>query len=174
MKKLLLVVDMQKDFIKGSLATPEAVAILPNVIEKMKSWDGDLMCTLDTHSDDYLETQEGRNLPIPHCIKETQGWELQDDVAALCKIKGGKVIEKPGFGIKNLPQIITDNYPDGLSEIHLLGLCTDICVIVNAMLLKAYFPEIPIYVDSSCCAGVTPEGHENALSAMKACQINII
>ncbi|MGI6751136.1 MAG: cysteine hydrolase family protein [Anaerovoracaceae bacterium] len=174
MKKLLLVVDMQKDFIEGSLATPEAAAILPKVIEKMEKWDGDLICTLDTHSDDYLETQEGRNLPVPHCLKGTPGWELQKEVARLCEVRGGKKVEKPGFGIKNLPQLIMENYPEGLSEIHLVGLCTDICVIVNALLLKTYFSEIPIYVDSNCCAGVTPERHYNALSAMEACQVGIL
>lgn len=174
MRKLLLVVDMQNDFIDGSLGTPEAVAIVPKVIEKIKTWDGDVLCTQDTHSETYMETQEGKNLPFAHCLKDMAGWQLQPDIAALCLEKGWSIIEKPGFGAKDLPEFLKTNYPQGLSEIHLIGLCTDICVIVNALLLKTFFPEIPIYVDGSCCAGVTPESHENALSAMRVCHINIV
>lgn len=169
MKKILVVVDMQNDFIDGSLGTKEAVEITDKVTEKIKAFDGEVVFTLDTHSSIYLLTQEGKNLPVEHCVKGTEGWELNEkikDLATDCKI-----FEKPTFGSVELANFIADG---GYKEVEIIGLCTDICVISNALLIKAYLPEVKITVDSSCCAGVTPESHDNALSAMKMCQINII
>lgn len=171
MKKLLLVIDMQNDFIDGALGTPEAVAIVPGVIKKINEFEGDVLYTRDTHFDNYMETQEGKNLPVPHCIKGSHGWQLSEAVQAACDAKGAKGIDKLTFGSKELPELLKETYPESLTSMELIGLCTDICVISNALLLKAHFPETVISVDSSCCAGVTPKSHENALEAMKMCQI---
>jgi nicotinamidase/pyrazinamidase len=173
MKKILLVIDMQNDFINGALGTGEALHIVPQVLEKIKNFDGDIWFTQDTHFEDYPDTQEGKYLPVPHCIKDSNGWELQPYVAALCLERGAHGIEKSTFGSKDLPQELQKNYPKGIASITLIGLCTDICVISNALLLKAFFPETPILVDASCCAGITPDSHRNALEAMKTCQIII-
>ena len=170
MKRLLVVVDMQKDFIDGSLGTKEAQAIVPNVAEKIRKYQaaGDtVVFTLDTHGENYLDTREGKNLPVIHCIKNTPGWELD---AALTDFEG-KRFEKPTFGSKDLAEWVSEQ---GFDAIELVGLCTDICVISNAMLVKAYLPEAEISVDASCCAGVTPQSHLNALEAMKMCQIEVI
>ena len=171
MKKLLIVVDMQTDFVTGALGTKEAQAIVPMVAEKIKKAkeDGtDVIFTLDTHEENYLDTQEGKQLPVPHCIKNTEGWML---VPQLRPLAGGCMsVEKPTFGSTRLAHIVGRA---GYDEIELIGLCTDICVISNAMILKASVPETPISVDASCCAGVTPESHANALAAMKMCQIAI-
>lgn len=170
--KLLVVVDMQNDFIDGSLGTAEAVAILPNVIEKIKNFDGRVLATRDTHPVNYLSTREGRNLPVEHCIEGTQGWELQREIAELLK---EKPIDKPTFGSTELGKRVCElNAQEPIENITLIGLCTDICVISNAMVLQAYLPEVPIIVDAACCAGVTPESHERALEAMKMCQVQII
>lgn len=169
MSKLLIVVDMQKDFIDGALGTSEAQAIVPNVKNEIESFDGDVVFTFDTHSSIYLDTQEGKNLPVPHCIKGTEGWKLDKAIEPLSA--GKKCFEKPTFGSVELAEFVTNN---DYTEVTLIGLCTDICVISNAMLIKAFLPEVKVSVKSSCCAGVTPESHENALSAMKMCQINII
>lgn len=174
MKKLLIVVDMQNDFIDGALGTKEAAAIVPNVEKKVKEFQGDVIYTKDTHFENYMETQEGKNLPVPHCIKGTDGWKLAPKLAALCDAAGSETIEKITFGSKELPALLQKKYPEGLEEIELVGLCTDICVISNAMVLKAWFPEVKIVVDASCCAGVTPESHKNALEAMKMCQIRVM
>ena len=168
MKKLLVVVDMQNDFIDGALGTPEAVKILPAVCEKIRSFGGEIVFTKDTHSSIYLSTQEGRNLPVEHCSKGTAGWELNDEIKALSK--DCRIIEKPTFGSVELANLVADG---DYSAVELVGLCTDICVISNAFLIKAYLPELPVSVDSACCAGVTPESHENALNAMKMCQITV-
>ena len=171
MKKLLIVVDMQTDFVTGALGTKEAQAIVPMVAEKIKKAkeDGtDVIFTLDTHEENYLDTHEGKQLPVPHCIKNTEGWML---VPQLRPLAGGCMsVEKPTFGSTRLAHIVGRA---GYDEIELIGLCTDICVISNAMILKASVPETPISVDASCCAGVTPESHANALAAMKMCQIAI-
>ena len=171
MKKLLIVVDMQTDFVTGALGTKEAQAIVPMVAEKIKKAkeDGtDVIFTLDTHEENYLDTQEGKQLPVPHCIKNTEGWML---VPQLRPLAGGCMsVEKPTFGSTRLAHIVGKT---GYDEIELIGLRTDICVISNAMILKASVPETPISVDASCCAGVTPESHANALAAMKMCQITI-
>jgi len=173
MKKLLLVIDMQNDFIDGALGTKEAEAIVPNVVKRIQEFDGDVLYTRDTHSEDYMETQEGKNLPVPHCIKGTPGWELCPELKALRDAGHSPVLDKLTFGAKDLPAYLETRYPRGLESVELIGLCTDICVISNAMVLKAFFPELPVSVTASCCAGVTPESHENALNAMKMCQIAI-
>ena len=173
MKKLLLVIDMQNDFINGALGTKEAEAIVPNVVKRIQECEGDVLYTRDTHSEDYMETQEGKNLPVPHCIKGTPGWELCPELKALRDAGHSPVLDKLTFGAKDLPAYLETRYPRGLESVELIGLCTDICVISNAMVLKAFFPELPVSVTASCCAGVTPESHENALNAMKMCQIAI-
>ena len=168
MKKLLVVVDMQKDFIDGALGTKEAQAIVENVKKKIESFDGDVVFTYDTHTKEYLDTQEGRKLPVVHCVKGTEGWELDSRLQPLAE--GRKIFEKPTFGSIELGEFVkASEYTD----VELVGLCTDICVISNAMLIKAYMPEVNVSVDAACCAGVTPESHENALSAMKMCQIEV-
>lgn len=183
MRKILVVVDMQNDFITGSLGTAEAVAIVPKVVEKIKAYQeaGETVYfTKDTHSEDYLETQEGRNLPVPHCIKGTKGWELASEIQALeeeLQRVSEEIItyEKGIFGGETLANTIRSQIEDESEvEIELVGLCTDICVLSNAILLKTYIPEVVIKVDASCCAGVTPASHINALEAMKMCQIQIV
>lgn len=209
--KVLVVVDMQKDFVDGSLGTKEAVAIVPNVVDKILKFNGDVIAvTQDTHHDNYLETQEGKKLPVKHCIKGTNGWELNQQVGAalsewekkksaekekeLLRLKGTdledfvtdievvKYFEKETFGSLSLSEwlsvvhhtvygLFQDMEPD---EIEVVGLCTDICVVSNVLMMKAYMPEVPITVDASCCAGVTPESHAAAITTMKACQINVI
>lgn len=167
--KYLIVVDMQKDFIDGALGTKEAQAIVPNVRKKIEEFDGEVIFTRDTHHKDYLSTQEGRNLPVEHCIEGTAGWEIDKSLQPFCK---GLVVNKLTFGSMALAEEIWER--GDAQEITLVGLCTDICVISNAMLLKAAMPEVPIIVDRACCAGVTPQSHENALEAMKMCQITIV
>ena len=173
MKKLLIVVDMQKDFVDGALGSPEAVAIVPNVVKKIENFDGDIIVTFDTHGEDYLQTREGRFLPVSHCIKGTEGWYLDTHVQEALNKRPYHAIEKPTFGSVNLPEYIKANYDPKELEIELIGLCTDICVVSNALLLKASFPEMEIRVDPSCCAGVTVESHNAALLTMKMCQISI-
>lgn len=198
--KLLIVVDMQNDFINGSLGTPEAQAIVPNVIKKIESWDGKIICSMDTHGEDYFSIMEGKKLPIKHCIKDTHGWDIPIRIARMINVnENAAIIHKSTFGAatllgdialwqdspnKELLQITSDmqmqTFFDNfinigpLSEIQLIGLCTDICVVSNALLAKAFFPEVPIVVDASCCAGTTPENHKAALQVMKCCQIDII
>jgi len=165
MKKTLIVVDMQNDFINMALGTKEAVAIVPRVKEKISQYlaNGDeIIFTRDTHADDYLETNEGKNLPVPHCIKGTRGWEIADGLY----VEGSKIIDKPNFGWKDWDE-------ESFEEVELVGLCTDICVVSNALIIKAAFPEIVVSVDSQCCAGVTPETHNAALETMKMCQIKV-
>ena len=174
MAKLLIVVDMQNDFIDGSLGTKEAVAIVPAVIEKIRKYqrEGELIIfTKDTHSADYLETQEGKNLPVPHCIKGTPGWELCDAIKELIGTEDYKIYEKISFASSELGADISAGLYDDVTAIELVGLCTDICVVSNALYIKALLPEIPICVDSRCCAGVTPQTHLDALSVMNMCQI---
>ncbi len=170
--RILVVVDMQNDFIDGALGTGEALAIVPEVRKKIAGFEGKVIFTRDTHDEDYMDTQEGRNLPVPHCIKDTHGWQIRDELEELMV---ADPVDKPSFGSLELPERI-DALSDGeeIEEIVLIGLCTDICVISNAMIIKAAFPEVPVTVDSRCCAGVTPESHENALKAMSACQIRVI
>lgn len=175
--KVLVVIDMQNDFIDGALGSKEAEAIVPKAAEKIRNFSGKVFYTRDTHQEDYLETQEGRKLPVAHCIRGTGGWELHPEIE---KLREGEPVDKPSFGTLELGYEIQEyemerkvTADDALESITLIGLCTDICVISNAMILKAMFPEIPITVDASCCAGVTPESHKNALEAMKMCQIEV-
>jgi len=166
--KYLIVVDMQNDFISGSLGSAMAQAIVSNVVEKVKRFEGKIIFTRDTHFEDYLQTQEGKNLPVVHCVKNTKGWEICDEL----KPYVSNVVDKSFFGSMELPKIIlSDN--ENVEEIELCGLCTDICVISNAMILKSAFPEAKISVDANCCAGVTEQSHVNALNAMKCVQIEI-
>ena len=172
MQKVLVVVDMQNDFIDGALGTKEAVAIVPGVKEKIENFDGVVLFTRDTHETYYLDTQEGKKLPVPHCIRDTEGWQIRSELDALRKTEP---IDKETFGSTDLAgELVALNEDEEIGSITLVGLCTDICVISNALLIKASLPEVPICVDATCCAGVTPESHENALKAMEACQIRII
>lgn len=170
--KLLVVVDMQNDFVSGALGTKEAAEIVPYVVGKVvKAGNAGetIVFTQDTHGADYLNTQEGRNLPVPHCVKDSEGWQI---IPQLQEYTVGRTcVEKPAFGSTALAQLAVQG---GYDEIELIGLCTDICVISNAMLLKAALPEAKITVDSACCAGVTPASHQNALEAMKMCQITVL
>ena len=172
MQDIMIVVDMQNDFIDGSLGTKEAVAIVPKVREKIQQFNGTVLFTRDTHGPNYLQTQEGRNLPVEHCIKGTEGWEISLELDALRKTEP---IDKVTFGSSELGFKLAEmNAEEPIGCITLVGLCTDICVISNAMIVKAFLPEVPVRVDAACCAGVTPESHENALAAMKCCQIEIV
>ena len=174
MKKLLVVVDMQKDFVDGALGTKEAVSIVDKVVNKIEAFDGDIIVTYDTHAENYMETQEGKNLPVPHCIKGTDGWKLDGKVQAAVDKREYKAIEKPTFGSTELLEYIKASYNPNDMEIELIGLCTDICVVSNALLLKANFLETKVTVDAACCAGVTPDSHNAALTTMKMCQVNVI
>lgn len=171
MQKILVVVDMQNDFIDGALGTKEAAAIVPKVEKKIREFEGKVYFTRDTHEEDYMETLEGHNLPVPHCIRDTEGWQIRSELDALRKTE---VIDKPTFGSVELGAILLEEQDqEPIESITFAGLCTDICVISNVMLAKAYLPEIPVVVDASCCAGVTPQSHLNALEAMKMCQVKI-
>ena len=170
MKKYLIVVDMQNDFIDGSLGTKEAQAIIPNAVKKIRKFDGEVIATMDTHGPDYLTTQEGRKLPVEHCLRGTDGWQLHPEVAAL--VPADHIYEKPTFGSLRLTEDLA-RIPD-LEEIELIGLCTDICVVSNALLLKAMMPEVRIRVAASCCAGVSPAKHKAALETMRSCQVEVI
>ncbi|MBQ7380253.1 MAG: cysteine hydrolase [Clostridia bacterium] len=167
--KILIVVDMQKDFIDGALGTAEAVSIVPAVKELIKGFEGTVYFTRDTHYENYMSTEEGKHLPVPHCIKDTEGWQIHPELDAL---RTTTPIDKLTFGSRELVALLAEQ--KDVESITLCGLCTDICVISNALLIKAYYPEIPLYVVANACAGVTPESHQNALAAMKMCQIGII
>ena len=172
MRKLLIVIDMQNDFIDGALGTPEAAAIVEPVKEKIRSFSPeDVIATMDTHGEDYMDTQEGRYLPVPHCIRGTGGWEIRPEIREL--LAGAKIYEKPTFGSTALAadlKALSEKEEIGL---ELIGLCTDICVVSNALLFKASMPEVEISVDAACCAGVTPEKHRAALETMRSCQIQV-
>ena len=176
MKHVLIVVDMQTDFVDGALGTPEAVAILENVTAKIKAYaadpDGVILVTYDTHTESYMETSEGKHLPVPHCIKGTAGWALHPTVAAALEGVTYTAVEKPTFGSVALPALVKEAAAGDFS-VELIGLCTDICVVSNTLLLKAHYPEVSISVDASCCAGVTPDTHRAALTTMGMCQIEV-
>ena len=174
MKKILVVVDMQKDFVDGALGTKEAVMIVPNVVKKINDFDGEIFVTYDTHFENYMQSAEGRKLPVAHCIKGTDGWQLDKNVQSALEKKQYTAVEKVTFGSVDLPQLIRNIVGNEEFTIELVGLCTDICVVSNALLLKANFPECAIAVDSRCCAGVTPKTHDDALSTMRMCQIDVI
>lgn len=166
MKKTLIVVDMQNDFIDGSLGTKEAQAIVGKVRDKIKRYQenhGEIIFTRDTHTKDYLNTNEGKHLPVEHCIAGTEGWRIADGL----EITDAVYIDKPSFGYMDWKHY-------NLEEVEIVGLCTDICVVSNALIIKATYPEINVTVDASCCAGVTPETHKAALDTMKMCQVNVI
>ena len=174
MHNILIVVDVQNDFVDGSLGTKEAVSIIPNVCSKIKNFEGNIYVTKDTHFDNYLNTSEGKKLPIEHCVKERDGWQLNEYVERALSDKEYTIIEKNSFGSLELPDIIRQKYSNLDFQIEIVGLCTDICVVSNALILKANFPENEIKVDASCCAGVTVESHNASLLTMKMCQIDVI
>ena len=172
MRKILLVIDMQNDFINGALGTREAEAIVDRVADEIKKYPaGDIIATRDTHTEDYLNTQEGKNLPVAHCVKGTTGWALNSKIAAA--LGEALIIDKPTFGSRELAERLTQMAQAEELDITLVGLCTDICVVSNALLIKAFLPETSVRVIAACCAGVTPESHRAALDTMKACQIQI-
>ena len=174
MKQFLIVVDMQNDFVDGALGTAEAASIVNGVAKKIAAFDGEIFVTMDTHYDDYMETAEGAKLPVPHCIEGTAGWQLHPTVQAALAGKKHTVVEKFTFGSVDLPELIADAVGEEDFSIELLGLCTDICVVSNALILKAFFSEVPIAVHANLCAGVTPESHVAALKTMQMCQIDIV
>lgn len=172
MRKILVVVDMQNDFIDAALGTPEALAIVDAVKEKIRSYPTeDVIATMDTHDEGYMASQEGQNLPVMHCIKGTDGWKIRPDIAEL--LEGARIYEKPTFGSTALAADLKALSEIEEIELELIGLCTDICVVSNALLLKAVMPEVKISVDAACCAGVTPQKHLAALETMRSCQINV-
>ncbi len=175
MKHFLVVVDLQRDFVSGALGSEEARAILPYAAELIRNFEGEIFVTMDTHEENYLETSEGRKLPVEHCIRGREGWELEEIIREALYTQGGySAVEKPTFGSVALPQILGRAAGGEEFDVTLIGVCTDICVVSNALLLKAFFPEISIKVDARACAGVTPESHAAALSTMQMCQIEIL
>ena len=172
MRNLLVVVDMQNDFVDGSLGTKEAVAIVDHVVDEIGKYETkDIFATRDTHPENYLDTQEGKNLPVVQCVKGTEGWEINEKVKAA--LKDATVIDKPTFGSIYLAEEIAKIAENEEITVTLIGLCTDICVVSNALLIKAYLPEIPVKIIASCCAGVTTESHEAALATMRMCQVQV-
>lgn len=175
MKNVLVVIDMQNDFIDGALGTKEAQNIVSSVAERIREYAGGVViATKDTHGDDYMSTSEGRHLPVLHCIKGTKGWELREEIAGELEKTEAKIFEKPTFGSEQLAEYLYEMAQKEEIQIELIGLCTDICVVSNALLLKAKLPETDIKVNAKCCAGVTPESHQAALLTMKMCQIEIV
>lgn len=173
MRKILIAVDLQNDFIDAALGTKEAVAIVDKACQVINSYDEkSIIATRDTHGANYMETQEGKNLPVPHCIKGTDGWQINAKVQKA--LRGAKIIDKPSFGSVELAEYIRDLAAKEDISVTLIGLCTDICVVSNAMLIKAFCPEIPVSVIASACAGVTPQTHDVALTTMKSCQIKVL
>lgn len=166
MQKILIVVDMQNDFIAGALGTLEAEAILPAVVKKIENYEGEVVFTRDTHGEDYLSTSEGKELPVLHCLKGDYGWEFEAEIEPLAE--GRKIFDKEAFGSTELMEYLREKQP---KEIEFVGLCTDICVISNAVMAKAFMPESEIIVDASCCAGTTEKRHQTALEAMTALNI---
>ena len=173
MRKILLVIDMQKDFIDGALGRPEAVAIVDRVAEEIGKYPPEnVFATRDTHPADYLNTQEGRNLPVVHCVKGTPGWELNGKIAAA--LGAAQIIDKPTFGSVALAEKLAAMAAEEAIDVTLVGLCTDICVVSNALLVKAFLPETPVSVIADACAGVTPASHAAALETMKMCQVKVV
>ena len=170
-KNVLAVIDMQNDFIDGALGTKEAEAIVEKVATQIRDFEGEVVYTRDTHFEDYLNTQEGKKLPVKHCIEETDGWQIREE---LRKLQGDdtRIFDKPTFGSVELAQYLKGM--EDLQSVMLIGLCTDICVISNAIVIKAFLPEVTVQVNADCCAGVTPQSHRNALEAMKMCQVEVV
>lgn len=173
MKHLLVVVDIQKDFVDGALGSAEAQAIVENAAKKIRAFDGEIFVTYDTHFENYMDTAEGAKLPVPHCIKGTPGWELNERIAGALAGKQYTPVEKLTFGSTELPKRVKALVGEEDFDVTLIGLCTDICVVSNALIMKANFPEKQVYVDAACCAGVTVDTHNAALTTMKMCQINV-
>lgn len=174
-KNVLVVIDVQNDFIDGALGSKEAQEALPRIIERVKGFQGQVFATKDTHFDGYLETQEGKNLPVPHCIKGTNGWDFPEELAELMEEKAARVFEKTTFGSVDLAQELKRRFDQGkIESVEFVGFCTDICVVSNALLVKAESPELPIVVDARCCAGVTTEKHQNALDVLESCQVRVL
>lgn len=175
MRKFLIVVDMQNDFVTGSLGSPGAQAIIPNIEKKIMNYfrDGEdeVIFTRDTHSENYLTTMEGKNLPVKHCIYGSDGWQIVPELKYLSK-RADDVVNKESFGYNDWIDEI--GYHEYVESIELVGVCTDICVVSNALILKTLYPEVEIIVDASCCAGTTPEAHQAALRVMQSCQITVI
>ena len=170
----LLVIDMQNDFVDGALGTPEAEAIVSGVAARARSFDGTVVFTRDTHYENYLDTQEGKNLPVTHCVRGTAGWELAPALAEVQQALGAPVFDKPTFGSTELAAwLAARNAEEAIGSIELVGLCTDICVVSNALLVKATLPEVPVIVEAALCAGVTPASHEAALATMRSCQVDV-
>ncbi len=174
MKRFLVVVDMQKDFVDGALGTPEAEAMVERAAEKIAAFDGQIFATLDTHGENYMETAEGKKLPVPHCIEGTPGHALDGRIAAALDKHGYTPVIKETFGSVKLPGLLWESARGEAFSVEFIGLCTDICVVSNVLLVKAHFPEAEIRVDASCCAGVTPAKHAAALETMRSCQIDVI
>lgn len=173
-RNILVVIDLQNDFINGTLGTQEAQKIIPACLEKIRKYPGEVIFTQDTHDENYLVSQEGQNLPIMHCVHETWGWELAPEIALLQQKNNYHIFPKPTFASTDLAQYLSQSHKENpIFEIEIIGLCTDICVISNALMIKGYLPEIPIKIDPSCCAGTTPEAHEAALQVLKSCQIHL-
>ena len=171
----LIVIDMQNDFVDGALGTPEAQAIVDAVAARARDFKGTVAFTLDTHGQDYLSTQEGRNLPVVHCVKGTHGWQLAPALEAVRRERNARTFEKPTFGSAALAAwLVQENGREPIGSVELCGLCTDICVVSNALLVKASLPEVPIRVNPSLCAGVTPESHAAALATMRSCQVDLL
>lgn len=172
--RYLIVVDMQKDFVTGVLGTKEAQQILPAVADRVRSFEGQVIFTRDTHQSDYMETQEGKYLPVPHCIQGSEGWQLADELEEIRAERNLPVYDKVTFGCPELARdLVKADRQEPIEFIELIGVCTDICVVSNALTIKAHLPEVPMYVDPACCAGVTPQAHEAALTTMKSCQIQM-
>ena len=175
MNEVLIVVDMQNDFIDGSLGTKEAEAIVEHVVEAIDRFEGSVIATRDTHPESYLSSREGRFLPVEHCIKDSDGWQIRKEVEEALKKKDALIIDKPTFGSEKLVEVLKEmDRKQPIGTVTLLGLCTDICVVSNALLVEAAFPETDIKVLKDCCAGVTPDSHEAALTTMKMCQIEVL
>ena len=174
-QRYLVVVDMQHDFVDGALGTPEAQAIVAGVTSQAKAFDGTVVFTKDTHYSDYLQTLEGKNLPVEHCLHGTPGWELVPELQAIRDERNSFVFEKTTFGSLDLAMwLAEENVAEPIESIELIGLCTDICVVSNALLIKGWIPEVPLKVDASLCAGVTPASHEAALATLRSCQVEVI
>ena len=171
MEKLLIIIDMQNDFIDGSLANPAAKAIVPGIVELTKNWEGKIGVTLDTHYENYLETQEGKNLPYPHCVLNTDGHKLNAEIAAVVNNKINYTVYKPTFGFAEWGKYGFDNHFD---EVVVVGTCTDICVVSNVLAIKAAYPELKVTVIENLCAGLSLEKHAAAIEVMKSCQVNVI
>ena len=168
MKKALIVIDMQKDFVDGSLANPMAQAIVSPIADYVTRYEGAVIATRDTHKDDYLHSAEGKKLPVPHCIKDTDGWQIADEIASALRAKNALILDKPTFGYLGWGML------GEFDEVELVGTCTDICVVSNALVLKAMFPDLAVKVNAPLCAGTTEENHNAALQVMRCCQVEIL